>query len=252
MIALVFLVLSFGIVVGAAFMGGQAAAFASASSALLVLAGTISVTAVSFHADDLKRLPRGLAALFRADRQEPVVMAKLILELLSRTRREGVTVLEAAQRGMRNNPFLARAIGMIADGVNPTAAEALLKEEADILARRQLKSAEMLRRAADVAPAMGLIGTLIGLVQMLGALSSPEKLGPAMALALLTTLYGAVMAHVLLLPLAVRAESQAETDHATHTLCAVGAGLIGRLDNPLHAEAALNSLLPAGQRVRAA
>jgi chemotaxis protein MotA len=108
----------------------------------------------------------------------------------------------------------------------------------------------VLRRASEVAPAMGLIGTLVGLVQMLGSLSDPSAIGPAMALALLTTFYGAVLGNVVLSPLAAKVERAAEEDALVKTLYTIGAVSIARQENPRRLEMLLNAVLPPGKRIQ--
>ena len=97
---------------------------------------------------------------------------------------------------------------------------------------------------------MGLIGTLVGLVQMLGALNNPAAIGPAMAVALLATLYGAVLGNMILTPLAGKIESVAEQDSLIHTLYLTGSLSIARQENPRRLEMLLNSVLPQGSRVQ--
>ena len=108
----------------------------------------------------------------------------------------------------------------------------------------------ILRRAGEVSPAMGLIGTLVGLVQMLGSLDSPERIGPAMSIALLTTLYGALMANVVFLPLASKLERNATVEQLANQIYIMAVASMGRQENPRRLEMLLNTMLPAGQQVR--
>ena len=108
----------------------------------------------------------------------------------------------------------------------------------------------ILRRAGEVAPAMGLIGTLVGLVQMLGQLEDPSSIGPAMAVALLTTFYGAILANMFFLPLATKLERNAGVEAQVKQIYALGAASIARQENPRRLEVALNATLPPTERVR--
>jgi chemotaxis protein MotA len=112
------------------------------------------------------------------------------------------------------------------------------------------RSASILRRAAEVAPAMGLIGTLVGLVQMLGSLDEPSKIGPAMALALLTTLYGALLANIVFGPLAAKIERNASAEALLRQIYMIGAVSMARQENPRRLEILLNSVLPPWQQIR--
>ena len=115
---------------------------------------------------------------------------------------------------------------------------------------RHEKSAGVFRKAAEVSPAMGLIGTLVGLVQMLGNLEDPSTIGPAMAVALLTTFYGAILANMVFAPLASKLERNSDEEALVQNLYLLGAVSIGRRENPRHLEAMLNSLLPPSARLQ--
>ena len=116
--------------------------------------------------------------------------------------------------------------------------------------QRHVKSTGVLRKAAEFAPAMGLIGTLIGLVQMLGNLQDPSTIGPAMAVALLTTFYGAVLANMVFMPLASKLERNSAEEMLIYNLYTMGATSIGRQENPRRLEMLLNSVLPPAKRVK--
>src|SRR5579875_549054 len=150
----------------------------------------------------------------------------------------------------RPEPFLHKAITMACEGAPGDTIEAVMRRELDATRARLMRSVAVLRRAAEVAPAMGLIGTLIGLVQMLGRLHEPNAIGPAMAIALLGTLYGAVLAHMVFNPLATKLERNSNEDCLVKTIYVLGAGAIGRYEHPRRLERTLNALLPPSKRVR--
>jgi chemotaxis protein MotA len=106
-----------------------------------------------------------------------------------------------------------------------------------------------MKKAGDIAPAMGLIGTLIGLVQMLGNLDDPSSIGPSMAVALLTTFYGAVLANMVFMPLAAKLERNSGEEELLNSVYMVGAVSIGRQENPRRLEMLINSILPPSKRV---
>ncbi|RMD86614.1 MAG: flagellar motor protein MotA, partial [Alphaproteobacteria bacterium] len=150
---------------------------------------------------------------------------------------------------LREDPFLSEACQLILDGSTPEEAEAILEREAHAAANRYNRSIDILRRAGEVAPAMGLIGTLIGLVQMLGSLDDPTRIGPAMAVALLTTLYGALLAHLVFLPLATKAERMATDESLLTTVYSMGVSSISRKENPRRLEMLINTVLPPAKKV---
>ena len=147
-------------------------------------------------------------------------------------------------------PFLYKGFSMAVDGVSGDEIEAVLGQDLMATAQRHQRSADVLRRAAEYAPAMGLIGTLIGLVQMLGNLQDPTSIGPAMALALLTTFYGAVLANIVFSPLAAKLERNSAEEALVNHVYLLGAVSVSRQENPRHLEAMLNSVLPPAERIR--
>ena len=125
----------------------------------------------------------------------------------------------------------------------------MLSTEVEYIEARHEKGAAIFDDLAAYAPAMGMVGTLIGLVQMLMNMSDPDSIGPAMAVALLTTFYGAVLAHMILLPLASKAERNYQNESVMNSLYMVGVLSIGREENPRRLEIQLNAMLPQYQRI---
>jgi chemotaxis protein MotA len=138
---------------------------------------------------------------------------------------------------------------IVTDGYKPEEVEAMLAQELDALVERHRRSANILRRAAEISPAMGLIGTLIGLVQMLANLSDPESIGPAMAVALLTTFYGAIMGTAVLSPMAAKLERNSNEETMIRSLIMTAMSSIARQDNPRRLEMLLNGELPPSERI---
>ena len=131
---------------------------------------------------------------------------------------------------------------MVIDGIPSEQIDQILDSETASMRIRHLRTAGVLRRAAEVAPAMGLIGTLVGLVQMLGNLDDPSSIGPSMAVALLTTFYGAVLANMVVHAAGHQAGTQlGKRDQLVHRIYALGAASISRQENPRRLEMLLNT-----------
>jgi chemotaxis protein MotA len=217
---------------------------------LLVVFGTFAVTAVSYSVGEVfQAQPIMLRTLFRSG-QTPNEAAMRMLQLAERARRRGILQLQSELYGLRPEPFLHRSMSMLVDGIAVEEIERNLTFETHAMMQRHVRSTGILRRAAEVAPAMGLIGTLVGLVNMLGSLNNPESIGPAMAVALLTTLYGALLANVVFLPLASKLERNSATELLINQIYILGSLSIGRQENPRRLELVLNTILPATQRVK--
>jgi len=249
------LIAAFGLVVGGMTAGGAPGAYLDGPSLLIVLGGTLAVTAIGFSPSDLRLVHAViLRALFRRV-EDPTTAAAKALRLADHAKTGGVLALETRLKsevvdGLRMSPFFKRGLDLVVDGLPSQQIENILSREVEAMAARHAKAAGMLRRAAEVAPAMGLIGTLVGLVQMLGALDDPAKIGPAMALALITTLYGAMLANMVFAPLAAKLERNSEDELLVQHVYLTAASSISRLENPRHLATALNAVLPPDRRLR--
>jgi chemotaxis protein MotA len=172
------------------------------------------------------------------------------MQISQMARKNGVLSLQKILDSVKSEPFLHKAVSLVVDGVPGGQVENILRRELNSMAQRHAKSANVLRRAADFAPAMGLIGTLIGLVQMLGNLDDPTTIGPSMAVALLTTFYGAVLANLVFVPLASKLERNSSLEEVVNNVYVMGAASIGRQENPRRLEMLLNSTMPPSERIR--
>lgn len=241
---------AFLLVIGAILIGGSGNAFINLQGILIVVIGTFAVTAISFRLNEMMTLPRNIWVLLRHSQREPSEEAIKILKIAVEARKHNdVLMLERLVPRLKDTPFLAQAIQLVVDGSQADEIEQIMRREASTASARHMRSVDFLRRAGDVAPAMGLIGTLIGLVRMLGSLDDPTSLGPAMAVALLTTFYGAVMAHLIFIPLAAKTEHCTEEEALVNNLYAMGATSIRRNENPRRLEMLLNTILPPAQRI---
>lgn len=244
------LVAGIGLVTVALWLGGSPKAFIDVPSVLIVGGGTLGVTTICFSLRDMARLPVVLGrALFHAN-PDPANTAIHMLQLAEIARKRGVLGLDQLLGEMVEEPFVHRALEMAIDGTPLEEIRQVLQREIDEMAERHARSAGILRRAAEVAPAMGLIGTLIGLVQMLGTLDDPSTIGPGMAVALLTTFYGAVLANMVLAPLAAKLERNSAEEALSANIYMLTAESICRRENPRRLELRLNALLPPARRVQ--
>lgn len=249
MITLLGIVLGFALVISAIVLGGTPMAFFNPPSVLIVIAGTIAITVVSFSLKDLANIPGALFRMLAYKPHNPRDVGITMIKIAEKARAEGMLSMAAVAKSMGNEPFLQKGLNLTVDGTGPDDIEKILQKEINYTQSIQSKSVDLLRRGAEVAPAMGLIGTLIGLVQMLGNLTDPSTIGPAMQVALLTTFYGAVLAHMILLPLASKAERNYHNESVMNSLYMVGVLSIGREENPRRLEIQLNAMLPQHQRI---
>lgn len=241
---------SIALIVFAIYIGHSKANFFNLPSVLIVILGTIAVTSVSYNKSELSKLGSVLKKTLFSRKHKPALMAKQLLDLATISRKKGVLALSELEPQLRREPFLHKAIQMVTDGFSGDDIEKVLMQEVDSLTERHRKCSSIIRRASEVAPAMGLIGTLVGLVQMLAELDNPESIGPSMAVALLTTFYGAIMGTVFLSPLAIKLDRNSDDETMINNLIVTASSSIARQENPRRLEMILNSELPPSERIR--
>jgi len=249
-ITLLGILVGFGLIVTAMLYGGSPMDFVNMQSILIVIGGTMAITVVSFSLKDLTHIPTALWRLMTYTPQDPQEIGVTMIQIAEKARSGGIITLEQASKSFDDEPFLQKGLELTVDGAKAEEIEGILRQEIYSTASIQTKSVDLLRRAAEVAPAMGLIGTLVGLVQMLGHLSDPSTIGPAMAVALLTTFYGAILAHMVLIPLSTKAERNSHNESTLNQLYLTGVLSIGREENPRRLEMQLNAMLPQKNRIR--
>ena len=243
------LMCGFALLGTAILLGGSVSAFIDARAILIVGAGTFAVTAISFSPQDVIRTHRILLKSLMRGPEDAGAAAVHVLGLAEEARRKGVLALQDVVPQHESLPFLARGLQLAADGLPGDQVEKIMRQDMMATAERHGRSVAVLHRAADVAPAMGLIGTLVGLVQMLGRLEDPATIGPSMAVALLTTFYGAVLSNMVLAPLATKLERTAAEERSLNEVYVLGVTSIGRQENPRRLEILLNTVLPPSKRV---
>ena len=244
------LLFTFGLIIVAIAIGDSNANFIEVRSLMIVVLGTITATAVSYTPEELSQSGSIIMHSIYQRKWKPNVLATSLVSLAVIAKKKGVLALSNYDNETRKNPFLDRAFQMVVDGFNPEDIEFLLTQELEAELERHKRSASITRRASEIAPAMGLIGTLIGLVMMLADLENPETIGPAMAVALLTTFYGAILGTIVMAPLAVKLEKRSSDEAMMKNLVKIAAISVSKQENPRKLEMQLNSELPPASRIR--
>ena len=235
--------IAFAVVAG----GGRAGAFLDLPSLACVVGGTLAAVLICFPFSQIVRLGSALrAALFG----RPPNMTRLVdrlVTLAELARREGLLALDDELPTL-GDPLLVLALEMAVDGTAPEVIEEVLRTEVRAAAARDAADKNMLDQAGKYAPAFGMIGTLLGLVMMLGSMSEPDAIGPGMAVALLTTLYGALLANVVFLPLAEKLGELARRRRQTHEAIIRGVIAIQSGDSPRMVRQKLSAYFPHRRR----
>jgi len=188
-----------------------ASSFLDLSSIFIVIGGLIASLLINFKMEQLKMTGRVLKEAFqKKDPQLPELIG-LFMHLSERARREGVLSLEN-ELDKLDDPFIKKGMMLAVDGIEPEVIQDIMDAEISAMEDRHYKGRTILEKCGDYAPAWGMIGTLVGLVLMLNKLQDPAMLGPSMAIALLTTLYGTVLANLVFLPMAHKLETKTEEE----------------------------------------
>ncbi len=162
-------------------------------------------------------------------------------------RREGILSLENLMGEMKD-PFIVRGVKMAVDGTDPELIQAILDTELDALSDRHAQGKAVLAAFAKYAPAFGMIGPLLGLIFMLKSMDAPSAIGPGMAVALITPLYGAIIANLFASPIADKLSSKDAEELLVKTIIVTGVMSIQSGDNPRVVESKLLTFLPPAQR----
>lgn len=234
----------------AIYLGKSDAQFFNVPSVLIVIVGTIAATAVSFTGSEFVKSGSVISKSIFQRVRDPKNVCDALLGLALISKKKGVLSLSSYETELQKYPFMYRGIQLAIDGYKPEDIEIILEQEIEALIERHRRSSNITQRAAEVAPAMGLIGTLVGLVQMLADLENPETIGPSMAVALLTTFYGAILGTIIMGPLAVKLEKNSADEALLKTLIKTTAVSIARQDNPRRLEMLLNAELPPSQQIK--
>ncbi|NBX85701.1 MAG: flagellar motor protein MotA, partial [Proteobacteria bacterium] len=239
---------SIGVVGFAIAFHGHLPAFLDIPSILIIFGGTITVILTSFSVADVARTTSVTGrALVNATPNFQHLATRLV-QLSQKARAETLLKLQT-DAARESNPFLRQALSLAVDGAPAETIEKILFQDTVSLMERNDRGLQVLRRGAEVAPAMGLIGTLIGLVQMLSNLSDPTSIGPAMAIAILSTFYGAFISYVLLTPMASKLERTGADDLLSRKLITTAILSLVNRENPRQLELHLNAILPPTQRI---
>ncbi len=239
------LVVATAAILGSILVGGDLGIFIDVPSTLVVGLGLIGVTFFKWPMEVIKNIVAFAMKGFFFSPSDPKSTIEEIGNLAETARRESVFALEKVPI---DDPFLKKAMTLAADNRPPEVIASILQLEIDAMIERHKVGVDVFGGMADDGPAMGMIGTLIGLVQMLQNLSDPSAIGPAMAVALLTTFYGAIIANVFCNPLKNKIAYRSGLEATKMNIIIAGTLGIVAGENPRLIKEKLNAFLPPAQR----
>ena len=226
-------------------LGGSVGTFVNIPSLTVVVGGTLMVTLAQISLGQfLGSFKVGIRAFMHSS-TPPEKLIEEAIELADVARKEGILALEGKEV---SDAFLDTGVKLCIDGHPTEIVSRMLSKDINLELERQMLGIRMFKSIAEAAPAMGMIGTLIGLVQMLANMDDPKAIGPAMAVALLTTLYGAVIANAVALPIAAKLKAISETERLNKLLALESVSGIQEGVNPRVLRQLLTTYLPENQR----
>jgi len=233
------------LVLAAILLDGDLSCFINLPGMMIVVGGTLATTLLSFRYRDVMAAFRAAWFVFTEPENSPNDTVATMVRLCALSRREGLMRLGEVKTESR---FLKKACQLIADSSEQQIIQAALRTEIDSLKLRHFVVQDIFRRMGAIAPAFGMIGTLIGLVQMLGRMSDATTIGPAMAVALLTTFYGSMLSTMFFLPVAGKLKARTVAQVITLEIIFQGAVSILENNNPTMVYEKLSSYVPERHR----
>lgn len=236
---------SLALIIIAMLMSGELGMFVDGPSLVIVVGGTIFAVMAKFGLGQFLSAGKVAAKSFVVKNPDPSDLIGEVVTLADEARKGGLLSLEGKEV---SNDFLKRGIQLLVDGHDPDVVKALLAKDKNQTVERHVRGATLFSAMADVAPAMGMIGTLVGLVAMLANMDDPKAIGPAMAVALLTTLYGAVIANCIAGPIADKLKLRSAEEALVKSLVIDALLAIQNGQNPRIIDSMLRNYLPESKR----
>lgn len=248
LLTLIGLIVGIGTIVVAIAASSGLATFVNVPGLLIVVVGTFAVTLIKHRMSSVVSAFRmAFGEAFRDRTEEPLDLILQIRDLADIVRKKGILGLEDYDT---RHPFLQKSIGLAVDGHAPEFVQEAMSHELQQTLQRYENAERVFRGIGDSSPALGMIGTLVGLVQMLKDMEDPASIGPAMAIALLTTFYGVALAQVIFLPMADKLQLKMQDEERNMTLILTSMEKILQGQNPRVMQDVLSAYLSPGKRLR--
>ncbi len=227
--------------------GGHLASLISLPAFVMIAGGTIGATAIGFTLEELRSVPTLLRIAFREEHHDVSSLIATLVSFAEKARREGLLALEDDLSTI-DDKFLKKGMQLVIDGTDAELVRSIMETELAFIQERHHKGASIFDAAGGYAPTMGIIGTVMGLVHVLGNLSDTDSLGPAIATAFLATLYGIFSANILFLPIAGKLKNRSAHQVLIYEVTLEGILSVQAGDNPRIVEEKLEAFLAPKQR----
>lgn len=244
---LIGIIAAFALVSIAILTGQGISFFFSVSSALIVVGGTVGATLVNFPLSEVLSVINVAKNAFLLKASSSYDTIEQLVDIAEKARREGILAIERELDDVTDT-FMRLGIQYAVDGTEPETIRSIMESELAGMEERHRQGKRIFESMGTYAPAFGMIGTLIGLIQMLASLDDPSSIGEGMATALVTTLYGSMMANIVFLPLAGKLEFRSREEARRKELIIEGILAIQSGDNPRIVREKLKTFLPPTER----
>ncbi|SDG28811.1 chemotaxis protein MotA [Fontibacillus panacisegetis] len=228
-----------GIIIGLAALiggfvweGGELAGLMQLAAAVIVFGGTLAAVMVSFPFAKLRTVPKAIVLAFTSSQHDENQLIEDIVSMSTIARREGVLALER-KSNVHADAFLREGVQLAVDGTEQGMIKQIMEYEIDAIQNKYDGYAKIFESAGGYAPTMGIIGTVMGLIHVLGSLTEPTSLGPSIALAFTATLYGVASANLIFLPIASKLKARGEDEINRMEMMLEGILSIQNGDHPL-------------------
>lgn len=236
-----------GCIVYAILLGSSFSTFVDIPSMLIVIGGSFAATLINFPLPDVLRMVGSAMKILIAPSFDPTVPVPNMVEYAETSRREGLLSLEGIVDDVED-PFMRSGLRLIIDGTETDEVREIMETEMEYLAERHKRAQQLFLAMAKYLPGFGMIGTLIGLIAMLNALDDPSTIGPKMAVALITTFYGALLSNLVFMPIAGKLKTRTEDESLMRRIILEGIIMIQAQANPRFIGQKLLAYLPPKKR----
>ena len=241
------IVVGLALIIGSIVLGGSIEIFINIPGMMIVFGGTLAAIAINYPLNEVLMAFKGVFKIYKQQKVKPADVVQTMVRLAEVARREGLLALEKIQT---DNPILKKVCQLIADNAGEDFIKLTLRIEITAMRKRHAIVQDIFKKMSGYAPAFGMLGTLIGLVQMLSNLEDPSTIGPAMAVALLTTFYGAFLANFVFLPIAGKLKAKSEEEVLMLQIIFEGACAILESNSPKFISDMLSSFLSPSERMQ--
>jgi len=235
------------VVIFGMYSGGDVSGYIDVSSIIVTMGGGIFSTVLAFPLSETIRALKAIPLIFKEPKTSAMDTIRTLVELSQKARREGLLALESAQEDIKDD-FLRKAMELVVDGIEAEIVKTTMQLDIDSMAVRHQNAQAFFKTLSGQFPAWGLIGTLLGLINMLRTLDDPSTIGAAMALALLTTFYGSILANFVCNPIAAKLAGNSAEEIRLREMMMEGVLSIQSGENPRLMEHKLKTFLSPDQR----